>query len=172
MVLKTSAALAALFMSATVASLRPIRRLSATEPANKKDRLLWEKELLGVYVSGHPLDDFREELEKRPKIAALKKETRNGIPVVTAGMIETVRELLTKKGDRMAFVSLGDGVETIELVTFPEIFRSNNELLTPGTCVAIKGKISIRNDESTVIVDRIKVLEKKPTKEEVVEEAD
>ena len=119
-----------------------------------------------MYVSGHPLDEFQEELEKRPKISVLKTETRNGIPVVTAGMIETVRELLTKKGDRMAFVTLGDGLDSIELVAFPEVFRTNQEILVPGSCVAIKGKISIRNDESTVVVDRMKLLEQGGSKED------
>lgn len=133
--------------------------LSPAQPATKKEKLLWEKALLGVYVSGHPLDEFEDELQKRPRITALKKEVRNGILVNTAGMIETVRELLTKKGARMAFVSLGDGRDTIELVAFPEVFREYQELLKPGTCVALKGKISMRSDEVTIIIERLRSLE-------------
>ncbi|MCF7816028.1 MAG: DNA polymerase III subunit alpha [Candidatus Pacebacteria bacterium] len=127
-------------------------------PAAKGEKLLWEKELLGVYVSGHPLDAFKEELAKRPRIGVLKKETRNGIPVVTAGMIETVRELLTKKGDRMAFVILSDGIENIELVAFPEIYRAHQSLLIPGSCVALQGKLSMRNEEPTIVIERLKDL--------------
>jgi DNA polymerase-3 subunit alpha len=127
-------------------------------PATKTDKLLWEKELLGVYVSGHPLDAFQEELAKRPKISTLKKETRNGIPAVTAGMIESVRELLTKKGDKMAFVQLGDGQENIELVAFPEVFRTHQALFVTGTCIVIQGKLSMRNEEPTIVIDRIKAL--------------
>lgn len=139
--------------------------LSPAEPMGTVAKLAAEKELLGVYVSGHPLDAYRDELAKRPKISALKKETRNGIPVVTAGMIESVRELLTKKGDRMAFIMIGDGVDTIETVAFPEVYRSYHEFLTPGACIAIQGKISIRNDESTVVIDRAKTLAAAPTAE-------
>jgi DNA polymerase-3 subunit alpha len=131
-----------------------------TEPASKNEKLLWEKELLGVYVSGHPLDSFRVEIEKRPLLSTVKKETRNGIPVVTAGMIENVRELLTKKGDRMAFILLSDGKEeTMELVAFPEVFRANQELFRAGSCIAIQGKVSIRNDETTLVIDRAKALQ-------------
>ncbi len=127
-------------------------------PAEQNQKLLWEKELLGVYVSGHPLDAFRAELERRPKISALKNETRNGIPTVTAGIIESVQEILTKKGDRMAFVMLGDGAENIELVAFPEVYRTHNALFKAGICIAIQGKISMRNEEPTIVIDRIKSL--------------
>ncbi len=128
-------------------------------PATKNEKLIWEKELLGVYVSGHPLDAFQSELAKRPRIGVLKKETRNGIPAVTAGMIESVQEILTKKGDRMAFVMLGDGLESIELVAFPELYRANIALITPGSCIAIQGKISMRNEEPTIVIDRMKSLQ-------------
>lgn len=133
--------------------------LTPAEPATKTEKLIWEKELLGVYVSGHPLDAYKEELAKRPRIAVLKKESRNGIPVVTAGMIESVRELLTKKGDRMAFVLLGDGMETIELVAFPEIYRMHHDIFFVGSCIALQGKLSIRNEEPTIVIEKIKILE-------------
>ncbi len=134
--------------------------LEKCKPALKAEKLIWEKELLGVYVSGHPLDDFKEELEKRPSVGHIKNDSRNGIPVVTAGMIEAVRELLTKKGDRMAFVTLGDGTESIEMVAFPESFKANQELFEVGICIAVKGKLNIRNDEPSILIDRVKKLTK------------
>ncbi len=132
-------------------------------PATKEEKLLWEKELLGVYVSGHPLDEYRTEIEKRPKISALKKETRNGIPVITAGMVESIHEILTKKGDRMGFITIGDGLENIEIVAFPEMYREHQALFAVGSCVAVQGKISMRNEEPTIVIDRIKSLAKTPT---------
>lgn len=134
--------------------------LEPAPPATKEEKLLGEKELLGVYVSGHPLDDYRDELTKRPKIPQVKRDTRNGIPVVTAGMVESIRELLTKKGDRMAFVLLGDGTETIELVAFPEIYRAHHNLFMPGSCIAVKGRLSMRNEEPTIAVEQAKHLVK------------
>ncbi len=124
----------------------------------KEQKLLWEKELLGVYVSGHPLDQFKAELESRTTITQIKNDGRNGIPVVTAGMIETVKELLTKKGDRMAFIQLSNLEDTIEMVAFPEVFQTHKALLIPGTCVAVKGKLSIRNEQPSVLVDKLKAL--------------
>ena len=132
--------------------------LEEVEPASTEDKLQWEKELLGVYVSGHPLDNFVEEVEKRPSITKIKEDSRNGIPVVTAGMIETVRELLTKKGDRMAFIQLSDKNDTIEMTAFPETFQQIKEQLVSGNCVAVKGRLNIRNDEPTILIERLKSL--------------
>ncbi len=132
--------------------------LKEAEPILKLQKLTWEKELLGVYVSGHPLDDYTEELAKRPTVSAVKKEDRNGIPIVTAGMITTVRELLTKKGDRMAFIALTDTKEEIELVAFPNTYHELKSVLTPGSCIAIKGRLSMRNGEPSVALERAKLL--------------
>lgn len=141
--------------------------LESAPPATKEQKLLWEKELLGVYVSGHPLDQFMDELNKRTSVTEIKTavEEKQEIAVLrmkgeikTAGMIETVKELLTKKGDRMAFVQLSNLTDTIEMVTFPEVYMANKDLLIPGTCVAVKGKLSIRNDEPSILVDKIKNL--------------
>ncbi|MFT5036797.1 MAG: DNA polymerase-3 subunit alpha [Candidatus Azotimanducaceae bacterium] len=147
-------------------SVNELILLDAPE-ATKEQKLLWEKELLGVYVSGHPLDQFPEEIAKRTLIEDVRKalEQNQEIDIVRmkggvaiTGMIETVKELLTKKGDRMAFVTLGNLNSSIEMVAFPEVFQTNKDLLVPGMCVAIKGKLSIRNDEPSVLVDKIKPL--------------
>ncbi len=126
--------------------------------ATLEQKLGWEKELLGVYVSGHPLDAFKNELKKRPTITNLKSDQRGRIPVVTAGMVESVKELLTKKGDRMAFVKLINHDDSIDMTAFPETFRAHHELLTPQTCVAIKGRLDIRNGEPTILIERVKPL--------------
>ncbi|MEM9336655.1 MAG: DNA polymerase III subunit alpha [Patescibacteria group bacterium] len=132
--------------------------LESAPEATKEQKLTWEKDLLGVYVSGHPLEQFKDEVAKRPTISAIKADTRNGIPVVTVGMVETVRELLTKKGDRMAFVQLADQSDSIEMVAFPNTYADQKELLQPGQCIAVKGRLSIRNDEPTIAIERVKSL--------------
>ncbi len=133
--------------------------LGKSDPASTALKLSWEKELLGVYVSGHPLDSFRDKLKERSPIGTIKHDGRNGVPVVTAGMVESVRELLTKKGERMAFVVLSDYTDSIELVAFPETYRGHQTLLTPGTCIAVKGRLSIRNEEPTIALERVRALQ-------------
>jgi DNA polymerase III subunit alpha len=132
--------------------------LQPADPLSKAEALRGEKELLGIYVSGHPLDSFSEDMTKRPNITSVRRDGRNGVPVVTSGMVETVRELLTKKGDRMAFVLLADRESQIELVAFPETYHENRDLLVPGSCIAVKGRLSIRNEEPTIALERVKAL--------------
>ncbi len=135
--------------------------------ATKAEKLIWEKDLLGIYVSGHPLDDYAAEVEKRPRIGTILNAVRNKEEIavlrfkgelVTTGMIVSVRELITKKGDKMAFVVLGDQHDTIEMVAFPSTYMEQKDLFVPGQCVAIKGKLTIRNDEPSIAIDRVKAL--------------
>ncbi len=135
--------------------------------AAKLQKLIWEKELLGVYVSGHPLDEYQSELDKRPSIHSIKHSVaekeeiailRMKGDLVTAGMVTSVRELITKKGDKMAFVMLADTKDEIEMVAFPRTYLELKDLFVPGTCIAVKGKLSIRNDEPSIALDKAKRL--------------
>lgn len=132
--------------------------LVAASPIPLPQKLAWEKDLLGVYVSGHPLDSFVEELSKRPPIKSIRQDGRNGIPVITAGMVGSVRELLTKKGEKMAFIQLVDRNDQIELTAFPETYRALQEVLHPSACVAIKGRLQIRSGEPTIMLENAKLL--------------
>ena len=78
--------------------------------------------------------------------------------LVTAGMITGVRELITKKGDKMAFLVLADLKDTIEMVAFPETYAAQKDLFVTGTCLAIKGKLTIRNNEPSIAIERVKAL--------------
>ena len=132
-------------------TLRPAEPVSATQ------KLIWEKDLLGVYVSGHPLNDLKAEVDARPRIAQVRAGYK-GTTVVTTGLIESVRELLTKKGDKMAFIKLVDQSDSIELTAFPETYYEQRDILQPGTCVAVKGKLDIRSGEPSILLDRAKPL--------------
>jgi len=143
--------------------------LTPTAPLSTIQKLTWEKELLGVYVSGHPLDSYTEELKKPTRIpigdikqAVANKEEINIVrmkgSLVSIGMIESVRELLTKKGDKMAFIVLGDKDNQIEMTAFPETYKALQEVLRPSNCVAVKGKLQIRNEEPSILIDNAKLL--------------
>ena len=141
--------------------------LDQGEDIPKTHQLIWEKALLGVYVSGHPLDEYAEEMAKRPSISSIKEAVNEKQEIailrlkgelVTTGMIVNVRELMTKKGDRMAFIILADQKDQIEMVAFPKTYIELRLILQIGACMAIKGKLSIRNDEPSIIVDKAKLF--------------
>ena len=131
--------------------------LQPAEPVSATQKLIWEKDLLGVYVSGHPLDDLKTEVDQRPRIAQVRVGYK-GTTVVTTGLIESVRELLTKKGDKMAFIKLVDQTDSIELTAFPSTYAEQKNILQPGTCVVIKGKLDFRSGEPSILIDRAKAL--------------
>jgi len=141
------------------ASYAPEFRLRDAEPAPLKEKLLWEKELLGLYISGHPLDRIREKLEKRDvNIKKIKEELLSNTPVTIAGIIETSRSVITKSNERMAFLKISDLTSSIEAVAFPSIYKASNDILVPEKCVALSGKVSTRNGEKSIIIEAVKEI--------------
>jgi DNA polymerase-3 subunit alpha len=133
--------------------------LEESEPASQAERLSWEKELLGLYVSGHPLDQYQEKLRKRGKtITEIKESFRDGMPVILAGIVEEMKPIFTKSGDKMAFVRVADYEGSIEAVLFPRILSQYHDLVAPQQCIALKGRISNRSGEKSMIVEAVKSL--------------
>lgn len=133
--------------------------LKKTPPATTEEKLIWEKELLGLYISGHPLDKFSQQLLKsKTTLNSIKKKSLEGITTVIAGIIEETKPILTRKGDKMAFVKLSDFSDSMEVVVFPKIYTEFNELLQNEKCVLIKGRISKRNDNVSLIAESIREL--------------
>jgi DNA polymerase-3 subunit alpha len=132
--------------------------LGNTPDVSSAQRLTWEKELLGIYVSGHPLQSYKEELAKRPSVASVKADNRQGIPVVVAGIIDEIKEIITKKGDHMAFMKVADLTDSIEVVVFPDLLKEKKEVCTSQKVVAIKGRYSLRNGTPSIVAEAVKGL--------------
>jgi DNA polymerase-3 subunit alpha len=134
-------------------------RLAEAPVAGQSDKLAWEKELLGLYISGHPLDKFKEILDKREvTIAKVKTEMKEGMVAVLGGIIEEAKPIITKKNDQMMFLRLADLGSSIEVVVFPKVFEEFKALLVAEKCIIIKGRVSNRNDEISLIAEKIKEL--------------
>ena len=145
-----------LFGGSTKISAPEFKLQSGTE-ATQAEKLLWEKELLGLYISGHPLDRLRSKLESRNiNIKKIKEEIGNGMSITIAGIIETVRQVVTKNNDRMAFLKIADLTDSIEAVCFPSTFKDSIDILVPEKCIALSGKVSLRNGEKSIIIEALK----------------
>ena len=118
----------------------------------------WEKELLGLYISGHPLDKHKSKFADPKKTIKHAKEHLRGVDTVIAGFIESARINMTKKGEKMAFLKVSDFSDNIEVVVFPRTFKECEACMTAGSCIALKGKISERNGEQSFVVERAKAL--------------
>ncbi len=137
----------------------PTFKLKSGTEATMAEKLLWEKELLGLYISGHPLDRLRDKLESRNvNIKKIKEEIGNGLPVTIAGIIDTARQVITKGNERMAFLKISDLTGSIEAVAFPSIFKESMEILVSEKCIAFSGKVSLRNGEKSIIIEAVKEI--------------
>jgi len=136
--------------------------LEKTEPIPIEQKLNWEKEYLGLFISGNPLDQYKEFLESRGKdIKEAKKNKKVDTVHVLPGLVESVREILTKKGDKMAFVKIKDYDDEIECVFFPKVYETYKQMLINEKCVVVKGKLNERNGDLSILVDKMKKLSDK-----------
>ena len=134
--------------------------LEKTAPIEKNKKLAWEKELLGLYISGHPLDSFKKILEKRTvTIKIIEDKLKEGMLTVACGIVDEVKPIVTKSGNRMAFLKISDFTSSIEIVVFPKIFSAYKDLLQPESCIVIKGRKSLRNGEVSLIAETITKLD-------------
>lgn len=147
-----------LFGLMTDTSSLPTLRLNPAPDASQKEKLVWEKDLLGLYISGHPLEEFKEKLLKIEGGVKLLEECKENHECVIAGIIKEIREVVTKKGDRMMFVCLEDFTGTVDVVIFPKVYEEFRSFLVLDNCVAMKGKVSKKNNETSFIADKVKSL--------------
>ena len=134
-------------------------RLADAKPASIEEKLAWEKELLGLYISGHPLDKFRNILSKREiTIARMKEEMKEGMTVVVGGIVEELKPIITKRNDMIAFLRVADLTSSIEVVVFPKIYEEFKKLFAPESCIAVKGRYSLRNGTPSIIAEKAKEL--------------
>lgn len=137
----------------------PSFRFREAPEASKQEKLAWEKELLGLYISGHPLEEHREKIEKAGiNIRALLENPHEGITTVVGGIIEEHKVVITKKGEHMAFLRIADFTGSIEVVVFPRTLEEAKEFLGADKCVAVKGRFSRRNDSPSVVAEKVKAL--------------
>ena len=123
------------------------------------DKLAWEKELLGIYISGHPLDAYPELMQKaKLSVSRILEDPKPGFPVVMPVLLSETRTFLTKSGEKMAFVKFEDKTGSIEAVVFPKLFKTHGAALTTGTCLLVKGSVSNRNGELSLALDNLKPL--------------
>ena len=142
----------------------------------KKDLLDMEKEMLGLYVSGHPLDEYIDVIKKEATVTSKDLENEeqvddiqelenkpdyDGKVVTVCGILSHRKTLITKSGNQMMFAELEDLYGSLELVIFANVLQNNSSLLQDDNIVKIVGKVSYKENEKTkVIVSQIQLLEK------------
>ena len=129
-------------------------RLPDVGPLSETQQLAFEKEALGLYLSGHPIDQFRDDLE-REGIRSIETLTGSMASVTVSGIISQCRRIQTKKGDPMAVITLEDRVGRLEAVVFPDAFRKYGRSLDTDKLVVVTGKLDMDDESSRLVASRI-----------------
>ncbi len=121
-----------------------------------RERFQWEKELLGVFVGSHPVQQLNIDLSRFTTCPCAElSERHDGKDVTLVGMLAGVRTTVTKKGDRMAFVQLEDMQGQCEAVFFPGVYQKFKEYLQEERVVMVKGKAQSRGARTSILVDTL-----------------
>ncbi|HUC87944.1 MAG TPA: DNA polymerase III subunit alpha [Candidatus Binatia bacterium] len=130
-----------------------------------RDQLTWERELLGLYLSQHPLAAYDDFLKDKTTPLKNIKPTDDGKAAVVGGAINDAREITTKNGQKMAFVKLEDRSGEIELVVFPSIYQQTEDVWVRDHVVLVHGKVSSRDrsgqeggGEAKILVDQAREI--------------
>ena len=140
-------------------------RLPNVGEYEKEEKLAFEKEVLGVYISGHPLEEYGERLRKNisavttdflPDEESGYPRVRDGAKEILGGMITDKTIKYTKNNKTMAFLTLEDLVGTVEVIVFPRDYERNAELLKEDSKVFIQGRVSVEEERpSKLILEKI-----------------
>lgn len=119
------------------------------------EELRYEKDTIGFYVTGHPLDDFDEELNRYTTTTIEGcKNISSGKDVLIGAEVSTLREIITKRGDRMAFINLEDKTSQIEVVAFSDAYLENEALFKSGEPLWVKGTLEIKEGTPKLILSK------------------
>lgn len=123
-----------------------------------EQKLIWEKELLGLFISAHPLENFRKILERKTLPLKEIKESIFSHRVRVGGIISSVKKILTKKGQPMMFMILEDLTDKAEVVVFPSVLERNLEVLQENKIVFVQGRIDNYKDAPKIIAEEVEEI--------------
>jgi DNA polymerase-3 subunit alpha len=140
----------------------------AAQEFEKSELLRLEKETLGLYVSEHPLHAIREQLRRKTDCTLADIERRRDGEVVTvAGIVSSIKQLTTKKGEPMVFMRLDDVTGGAECVVFNSVYAQSRELCVVDRILVVKGRIDHKEGESKLLASEVQGFEAVPEKGEV-----
>lgn len=131
-----------------------------TEEFGEKEILSMEKEMLGIYISGHPLDKLRDILKKNTSIDTVQmlkikeenKMNEDGRKVKYGGIITSIKKKYTRNNTLMAFIIVEDLYGTCEVIVFDSVYSRSANILMVENVVVVEGRLSLKEDEDAKIV--------------------
>ena len=142
--------------------------MTPTEEFEKNELLRLEKEVLGLYVSEHPLSGIRDQLRRKSDTTIGELDRRRDGEVVTVGgIVSSLRHMTTKRGDAMVFLRLEDVTGGVETVVFNTTYEKARELCTTDRVLIVKGRIDRKEGETKLVALELSAFEAVPEMREV-----
>ena len=150
---------------------RTVTMQAAPVKFTTRERLTWERDLLGLYISAHPLDEYELYLSEQTVPTASLKPDMDNKRAVIGGIVTSVRSIITKSGTKMAFVAIEDKFGESELIVFPDLYKQIGPSLVVDAVVRAGGRLNARDrdgnqtDEVKMIADEIFIVSDKEMRE-------
>jgi DNA polymerase III alpha subunit len=139
---------------ANMATIQPTVALTpAPVKHTDKERLTWERELLGLYISAHPLDNYDAYFQEQTVPLAEMTQDIDGKKLTIGGLVSSVRTIITKSGTKMAFVKLEDKTSEAEVIIFPNLYEQVGAKLVQDAVIRASGKVSARDRDGNLSSD-------------------
>jgi DNA polymerase-3 subunit alpha len=138
--------------------------LDAPVKHTEKERLTWERELLGLYISAHPLDQYSVYLAEQTVPISEMTSDIDGRKLTIGGIVSSIRSIVTKSGSKMAFVKIEDKFAETELIVFPNLYEQIGAELVQDAVIRATGKVSARDREGNItsevkmIADEVQIV--------------
>ena len=136
----------------------PEIKMASSEPAEKKQRLAWEKELLGLYISDHPVKEYIEYLNKMAIRIRDINSAYVGRNINVGGVISKVQKIFLKNQKTMLFVTIEDIDSRMELLVFPKVLENNGSVFEEEKVILATGKVSDKDGSFKILLDSAKVI--------------
>ncbi len=139
---------------ASMAAIQPTVALTAAPVKHTdKERLTWERELLGLYISAHPLDNYDAYFSEQTVPVVEMTQDIDGKALTIGGLVSAVRTIVTKSGTKMAFVKLEDKTGESEIIVFPNLYEQVGAKLVQDAVIRVSGKVSARDRDGNLSSD-------------------
>lgn len=142
-----------LFSDAPGMNLSHKLKLNQANPADRQEKLKWEKELLGVYISEHPFIDYKNSLTGVTLPLIELRAHLKDPQVLAAGIISKIKKIITRNSETMLFVKIEDEAGNIELLIFPRLYKESVDIWQEGQAVICQGKLSNKDQELKLLVN-------------------
>lgn len=129
------------------------------EPLGSAVKLAWERELLGLYLSSHPLHEIQPLVGRYMKPCADIKQMKDGETVRLCGVVAHAKKIVTKKNETMLFVRMEDLSDSLEVIVFPGVLRESALLWNDGAVIIVEGRISLKDADTKVLCSRVRLVD-------------